>query len=142
MVRVWHVDLRVGPWALLFTDHKGDDPGQIGLERQNLQVHHQLQVVFEHRRRTFGLLDVGQLDIDLLLGLLDSPLDVADGLRVLLHLYLVLRPYLAAEGAYLVRHGVEYARLLSQPRLPSRPLGGATVAEQSLEHGTRIVLRR
>mgnify|MGYP000057988217 CR=1 FL=1 len=80
VVRVRGADLRVGPRALLFADHERDDPGQIGLKRQNLQVRHQLQVVFEHRRRTLGLLEVGQLDIDLLL--VEDAILEESGLRV------------------------------------------------------------
>ena len=51
VMRFRHADLRIRSRALLLAEHERDDARQIGLEREHLQIHHQRQVIFEHRRR-------------------------------------------------------------------------------------------
>ena len=86
MVRLGHADLRIRPRALFLADHERDDARQIRLERQQLQVEHQRQVILEDRRHALRLIHRRQLDVALLLGPLDAPLDVADRLGVLVDL--------------------------------------------------------
>ena len=81
MVRFGHADLRIGPRALFLAEHERDDARQVGLERQQLQVEHQREVILEDRRHALRLIDGRQLDVALLLGSLDAPLDVANRLR-------------------------------------------------------------
>src|SRR5579864_5614529 len=87
-------NLRIGASALFLADHKRDHAREIGLERQELQVEHQRQVVFENRWRALRLLDRRQLNAALFLSLLDAAFDVANRLRIFVHLSLVLRPEL------------------------------------------------
>ena len=68
MVRFGHADLRIGTRALLLADHERDDAGQVGPEREQLEVQHQGQVVFEHRRNALRLIHARQVEIALLLG--------------------------------------------------------------------------
>ena len=45
MVRIGHADLRIGPQAALAAEHHRRDAREVGLERDHLQVEHQLHVV-------------------------------------------------------------------------------------------------
>ena len=92
MVRLGHANLRIGPGALLLADHERDHARQVRLEREQLQVEHQLQVILEDRRHARRLVHVRQIEIPLRLGALDSPLDVANRLGELVDLRLILRP--------------------------------------------------
>ncbi len=91
MMRFRHADLRIGPWALLLAEHERNDARQIGLEREHLQIHHQRQVIFEHRRRAQRLRQRGQFDVALPLRHLNAALDVANGVGVFVHLALIVR---------------------------------------------------
>ena len=55
---------------------------------------------------------------------------------------LILRSELSLEARQLLRHRVEDALVLPQPRLARRPVRAAAVAEQPLEHRARIPLHR
>ena len=94
MVRLGHANLRVRAGALLLADHERDDARQVGLKRQELQVEHQRQVIFEDRWHALRLLDRRQLEVALFLGFLDAPFDVADRLGVFVDLHLILRAQL------------------------------------------------
>ena len=142
VVRFGHADLRIGSGALLLADHEGDHAREIGPERQELQVQHQGQVVLELRRRALRLLDHGQVEVALPLGHLDAPLHVADRLRIVVDLGPILRSELPFQVRQLLRHHVQQALVLPQPRLPGRPVGAAAVAEQRLEHRARVPLHR
>ena len=125
-MRFRHADLRIRARALLLADHERDDTSQIRLEREELQVEHQRQVILEHRRHTLRLVERGQLDVALLFGLLNPAFDVANGLGVLLDLRLVLRAQLLSKRRKLVVDGVQQALLLrsraSRAALPVLPL--------------------
>ncbi len=142
MVRLGHADLRIRPRALLLRDHERDDAREIRLERQQLEVEHQGDVILEHRRHALRLIDRRDLQVALLLGLLDAALDVADRFGVLVDLALILGAELAPQAGELLVHRIEDALVLAQPRLARRPLGAAGVAEQLLEHRARVVLHR
>ena len=86
MMRFGHANLRIRTRALFLADHERDDAREIGLKREELQVEHQRQVIFEDRRRALRLLHRRQLDVALLLGLLNAPLDVANRLGILVDL--------------------------------------------------------
>ncbi len=91
-MRIGHADLRIGPHAAFAPHHHRDDARQVGLERDDLQVEHQLDVVgVEHRdagRLVDGRIEPGQI----LLRLLDAPLDLADRREIFVELPLVGRP--------------------------------------------------
>ena len=92
--------------ALFLSHHEGDDPSEIGPERQKLQVEHALEVVFENGWHSLRLLQDGELHVDLLLGPLNAPLDaplnappdVTDGLGILTHEGAIFRPYSGVAG--------------------------------------------
>ena len=142
VVRLRHADLRVGARALLLADHERDDAGQVGLEREELQVEHQLQVILEDRGRAPRLAQLRQFEVVLLLRPLDAPFHVADRFGVLVQLHLVVRAQLALQIRQLAGHRVEQALVLAHPRLARRPVGAAAVAEQGLEDRARVPLHR
>src|SRR4030095_8924182 len=86
------------------------------------------------------LIERRQFDVALLLGLLDSPLDVADRLGVLLDLGLIRRAELPAQAGPLFVDPIEEALLLLEARFAGGAAGAAAVAEQPLEDGARVVL--
>ncbi len=140
MVRFRHTDLRIGAGALFLPDHEGDDACQVGLKRQELQVEHQREVILEHRRHALWLIERGQLEVALFLGLLDPAFDVTNRFCVLLHLRLVLHAQLSLQPGQRVGHRVEQALLLQTPGLARGPSRAAAVAKQPLEDRARVVL--
>ena len=143
VVGVRDVDLRVGAVARLVGHHEGDDPGQVGLVGQHLQVVHQLRVLAERSGNASRLLhrhrQVGQ---PLLLGHPDAALDVADRFRVLVELAAVAGTERFAQPRELVGNGVEDGAVLLHPRQPRRCVRGAAAPEQPLEDHPRVVLHR
>ena len=61
MVRVCDADLRIRAIALLAGELEGDDARDIRLKGQDLQVKHELGVVGERRRNTYGPIEIGHL---------------------------------------------------------------------------------
>jgi hypothetical protein len=112
VVRFGNANLRIRPRALLLANHERDDAREIRLERQNLQVEHQREVVFEDRRRPLRRLQGRELDVPLLLGLRDAPLDVANRLGVFLDLRLILWSEILPEARQLLVHRVQNALVL------------------------------
>ena len=142
MVRFGHANLRVWARALFFADHEGNDAREIGLERQELQVEHQRQVIFKDRRCALRLLHRRQLEVALLLGFLDAPLHVANRVGILIDLGLILRSEVPLEAHELLGHRIENALVLPQPRVARGAVRAAAVAKQPLEHRSRIPLHR
>jgi hypothetical protein len=137
MMRFGHADLRIGPRALLLADHEGDHARQIRLEREHLQVEHQVEVILEDRRDALRFVHLRQIQIALLLRLLNAPLDVADRIGVLVDLGLILRAQRLSERRQLVVHGIENALVLAEPRLTRGAIGAAAVAEQAFSNTAR-----
>src|SRR5262245_18737284 len=138
MVRFGNADLRIRARALFLADHERDDAREIGLERQQLQVQQQIQVILEDRWNALRLIDGGQLQVPLLLGLLNAALDVADGVRVLVDLGLIFRPERSLEARQLLDDRIENAAVPAEKRFSRRAIRAAPVAEQLLEHGARV----
>ena len=79
MVRVWHADLRVSLGRELRRHQERDDPRQVGLIGQDLQIEQHLDVLFERRWRPGGRpVDQRQLAVHLRFGSCDATLDIAD----------------------------------------------------------------
>ena len=142
VVRFRHADLRVRPCALLLADHERDDAREVRLERQQLQVEHECQVIFEHGRHALWLVHKRQLEVVLLFSTLDATFDVANRLGVLLEATLILRSEITAKARQLLVDRVENAAMLMQPCLTRTALGAAAVAEQFLEDRPRVVFHR
>ena len=86
VMRLGHADLRIRARAHLSRELERDHARDVGLQREHLQVKHQLRVVFPVGRHTDGPRQhVGQRVAVLLLGLLDAPLDFADRVQILVH---------------------------------------------------------
>ena len=142
VVRFGDANLRVGTRALLLANHERDHARQIGLKRQELQIEHQRQVIFEHRRYALRLLQRRHVGVVLFLGLLNAAFDVANRLAVFVDLYLILRSELALQRRQLQGHRVEDAFVLSQSRFPGGAIGAAAVAEELFKDRARVVLHR
>ena len=59
MVWLWNADFRIGAVAELARELEGDDPRDIGLKRQHLQVEHESRVILELSRDAHRTVDVG-----------------------------------------------------------------------------------
>jgi hypothetical protein len=141
MVCVRHTDLGIHAGILFLPEHEGDHSGQIRPQRQQLQLEHQAHVLFERGGRPLRLIGERQLHIALLFGPLNPPLDVPDRFGVIVDLAPIVRPQPSPEIGQPFGHRIENAPLLfesSEPRRRRR----AGVAEQALEHRTRVVLHR
>ena len=140
VMRVGHANLRVGHAAVLVSHHERDDPREVALKRQHLQIEHQIQMIFPARRDARGMIDERQLLIALRLGNLDALFDVANGVEV----FGELRPIALRKNPLKARHfladRIEHAALLAQPRAPRLWIRAGAVAEQALEDHTRVVL--
>ncbi len=93
---------------------KRDDAGQVRLERQHLQIEHQLRVLFEAGWNTGGTIHRRQLARRLLLGALNPPLDVAHPLEILAELGAVARADGSHETSGRLGDRVEDAAVLLQ----------------------------
>ena len=85
MVRVGHADLGIGAIALLARELERDDARDVSLERQHLEIEHQLRVIGERRGDAHRTIQVGRRVVHrTALGALNLPLDLADALEVLI----------------------------------------------------------
>ena len=85
-MRLGDADLRIRPRAHLARELERDDPRDVGLQREHLQIEHQLRVLFPVRRHADRPRQhVRQRIAVLLLGLLDAPLDLAQRVEILVH---------------------------------------------------------
>ena len=89
MMRIGYADLGVRAPGDLTTHHQRSHARQVCLVRECQEVEHQASV-FIHRSWNPGRLgDDWKLAVALCLGHLDSPLDIADGVEILVQLGLV-----------------------------------------------------
>ena len=136
VMRLGHPDVRVGSGAR-FTRHlERDDAGDIGLEGEHLEVEHQPDVVFPHRRHACRTIEIGQRCGIALFGALDASLDLAHGIEVLADANTIACTELAPQSSQIVRHPVEDAAALLE--LGASCLGASAIAEQPLENDARI----
>ena len=113
---------------------EGDDPGQVRLQGEHLQVEHQPHVVFPAVRDSRrGLRHLPLLAARVLrLHQLDAPLQLADVGGVLIQRLPVQRPQLPLQVVQLHQYPVEQALAVAQPHgAVGRGVAGA---EQLLEH--------
>ena len=131
----------LGVWAIhvFASHHQRADTCDVRLERQHLQVEHQLDVLLEgfgHAGRLLGQckVPVGRF------GLRDALFDVANGVEILAELGAVTRAESPAKRRDLLREAVEDAAIFSGS---SQALfGRGSDAEHPLQDEARIGLRR
>ena len=102
MVRIGHVDLRVGAAAQLVPAHEGDDACAISLIRQELEVVHQLCMLGEPGWGTQGPFHQRHFLCALRFGDFDAPLDVTDRVEIRADFEAVARSELALEPRHVV----------------------------------------
>ena len=137
MVRIRDADLRISAVADFATDHETGDAGQIGLERQHLQIDHQADVIVERirdtgRRRHWCGLRVGAG------GALDAAFDIAGRLKIFIELVAVARAQLPRQPRGVFAHEVQNAGLAPRLRQPPGVILHIAIAEQAFEHVARV----
>jgi hypothetical protein len=91
-------DLRIRTIALLARELESHDPRDIGLERQNLQIEHQLDVIGERGGDTHRPICIGySIAVNRFLRALDFALDLTDAIEILVHPCAVLSAYTLLE---------------------------------------------
>ena len=137
-----YADLGERPAADFFAEHERADACQVGLIGQRQQVEHQPAVLLECVWNADWLFHDRHLAVTLLLGFLDTPLDVSDRIEILRELVLVASPKRSPEPVRFTGHKVEDAPVLADT-CESRPHVGAICgAKQPLEHCTGVVFHR
>ena len=137
MVWVGHADFRIGAIAELARELEGDDPRDIRLKRQSLQVEHQLGVVAERLRHPHRAVQIGQKIVrGRGFGTLNLALDLPDAVEILVDPGAVGGPHRSLQTYDIVVERIEQAG----PALERRAaLGEASaLAEEALEHEARM----
>ena len=139
MMRFGQANLGIRAIDVFARHHQRADARDVGLERERLQVEHQLDVFLErlgHAHRLFGHREiaVGRL------GFQDPLLDVADRVEILTQLHAVARAEPPAQAGNLLCEGVEDAAIFLGAR--KALFGGRADAEHPLEDEARVGLRR
>ena len=138
MERTVRPTLRIGTGGDIARQLEREHPGHVGLERQSLQIEHQLHVLPKRVRnacRSRG--DLPFLTARVALhDLLDSPLDLADAAQILVHSPAVARSEVSLQCPDLLRDPVEKAALGLQPNLPF--LRRRSSSEELLEGDPRV----
>ena len=140
--RIADARLREDGVAELAREHQRRDARDLRLEREHLQVEHQLQVLLERRpARRPAHRAASDRRGTLLLGALNPPLDLA-------HLVEILRQPATVAGRQILLQrrapapSPSRAGCATPAAAPRRSRVGAAVAEQLLEHELRVVLHR
>src|SRR5262245_37794324 len=90
VVRVGNADLGIGAIALLPRELERDDPRDIRLKGQNLQIEQELRMVGEFRGNAYRPIEVAQLGIHCrALGALDLTLDLTNTIEILIHAHAI-----------------------------------------------------
>jgi hypothetical protein len=143
MVRVRDANLRIGPHAALAPHHHRDDARLIGLKGDELQIEHQVDVVLVEHRNTGRLVDRRRQARHVLLGTLDSALDLADRRQVFVQLPPVGCAQIGGQLGRARGDEIEDAAAVAQaPFAGFRREARVDVTEQPLEHQPRVGLRR
>ena len=143
VVRIGHADLRIRPHAAFASHHQRDDAGHVGLEGDQLQVEHQVDVVGVEHRDAGRLVDArGQAGEILSARSIRCSISRIED-RYSSSLRRSAGPRSFTQRRRPVAHEIEDAAAIQQPpRARFRRQAGVDVAEQPLEHQPRIRLRR
>src|SRR2546422_3028704 len=140
MVRVRDADFRIRTVIELARQLEGDDPCDVGLKRQDLQIEQQLRVIGERHRYTNRSLQIGYgIFRRPRLGALDLALDLANAVEVLINATAIGYSHSPLEPRDIVVERIEQAAPALQRSAPSG--GGSAFAEEALEHNARMRLR-
>src|SRR6266516_243133 len=140
MVRVRDADFRIRTVIELAGQLEGDDPCDVGLKRQDLQIEQELRVVGERRRDTNRPFQIGYgIFRRPRLGTLDLALDLATAVEVLIDANAIGYSHSPLEPRDIVVERIEQAAPAAQRRAPGG--GGSAFAEEVLEHDARMRLR-
>ena len=142
VVRVGDPDLGERAHALLAAHEVRRHPRQVGLERHQHQVEHEVRVLLEAGGDAGRLHHVGQLAVALALGDLDAALDVAHRVEIACELRAVAAAELPLQVGDLGADRVEDAAVAAQGAQPRLGLGGADRPEEVLEHRAGVGLHR
>ena len=114
MMLIRHADVRIRPVADLARENHAEDARRVGLEREQLQVEHELRVVVE--RRGDAERPLRQLHVAVRFGFrrADALLDLAHGIQVLGQLAAIAVADRRCEPIRLGAHRVENARRLAR----------------------------
>ena len=96
----------------------------------------------ECRRNSAGALERGQFFRGLLLGQLDTPLDIPNSIEVLIHLCAISRAKAGQQAIDLLIHKIQNAAVLADARKPFSGVRAVAVAKEPLEDTARAVLHR
>ena len=138
MMGIAKSQLGIGAAAHFMAHLERDDARHVGLPRQHHEVGHQLVVIGEDFRSACRGSD-GDLLVTLLLRQLHAPLDVADGIQILVDLAAILSADPQAQPLDVHADGVEDAPVFLSDRETQLRIR-ARVAEQTLEQGAWAVL--
>src|SRR5439155_25370134 len=115
MVRVGHADLRIRAIALLARELKRDDAREIRLERQNLQIEHELRVIGERGGNAHRPIEVGHRVLHRRgLGTLDLSLDLANAVEIVIDANTIGEAYAPLEPRDVSAERVEQACATAQ----------------------------
>src|SRR5262245_12120642 len=141
MVRIRDADLGIGTIVLLARQLECDDARDIRLERQNLQIEHELRVVGKLRGDSYRPIDIAQLWIQRrTLRTLDLALDFTNAVEILIHAHAIGNAHALLQPCNVHAEGIQEASPIAQS-LAAR--GGITaLAEQAFEDDARMCLGR
>ena len=137
MVRVRHADLRIRAIAELARELERDDARDVCLERQNLQIEHQLCVIGEQGGDAHRPIQVGHHVVDRrCLGMLDLPLDLANAVEILIDANTIRYAHALLQPRDISAERIEQARTTPQRR--AARVRVAALAEEALEDDPRM----
>ena len=121
-----NADLLIGAAAEFAPDHEGDDPREIGLIREHLQIEHHPRMLGEGFRNAGGPFELRQLAVDLRFDQLHAALHVADRVEILGDLQLIGRTELGLQAfAFFVTE----SRMLRSCLMRCRRTAGSVLSE-------------
>src|SRR5947208_12027566 len=139
VVRIRYADLVVGSRAGFTRELERDDPGDVALQSEHLQVEHQTRVIRIGRRYTDRPIQIRQAIVSLGLRFLNAALDLADGVQILADPRTIGRSELLREASDIIANPIEQAG--PSPQRGVTVGRAAALAEQALENDSRMGLR-
>src|SRR6266850_3727614 len=137
MMGIRDADFRIGAIARFSSELEGNDPGDIALQCQHLQIEHQPRVVRISGGYSDWPIEIRQRIADgVSLRFLNAPLDLAHRLEVLADFSTITRPKLALQAGNILVEGIEQAGIFPQRGPPL--LNTPALAEEALKNNTWV----